>query len=354
MNRPTAIPELLRKADDIEKRYAELHKRYLDLTRRVDELATFREIGLAINSILDFDEVLETVIWKVTDLFDAPIAIVYLLDSPTDKLVPKIARNANELRREDELRSESVSIGEGPIGQALAERLGTIAEQPDGYSCLIEPLIAKHEGIGVIKLLRKSSDGPFDRNDSNLLSVISSQVAVAIHNALLYSLAITDSLTRLYARRYFDLRLREEFFAARRYKQPLSVLMIDIDHFKSFNDRYGHQTGDFVLKQIAQIITQNSRRSDVPCRYGGEEIAVILAATPLNGAIAVGQKIRGQVSGKEFSFGRIEGLKITVSIGVASHRLGMRAPDELVAAADAALYKAKAKGRNRVLPAEPE
>jgi diguanylate cyclase (GGDEF)-like protein len=354
MAKVSAIPELLRKADEIERRYAELHTRYVQLSRRVEELATFREIGLAINSILDFDEVLESVIWKVTSLFDAPVGVIYLLDPSSEKLVAKVARYGSELRRENELKKEAIPLGEAPVGKALANREGAILEGAEGYSTLLEPLIAKHEGIGVIEIARKDGERQFDQKDKALLSVISSQVAVAIHNALLYSLATTDSLTKLYVRRYFDLRLKEEFFAARRYKQPLSILMIDIDHFKSFNDRYGHQTGDLVLKGIAETITRNCRRSDVPCRYGGEELVVILAATGLDGAMTVGEKIRQQISKSEFSLGRVKGLKITVSIGAASYRMGMRSPEELVGQADAALYKAKAKGRNKVLPAEPE
>ena len=353
MDKVTGIPDYLRRADEIDKRYAELQERYVELTKRVEELATFRELGLSINSLLELDELLETVIWKVTALFDSPKGIIYLLDPSSEKLVPRIARYGSELRREDELQKEPVAVGEGAVGKALAERFGTIVEGDDGYSYLVEPLIAKHEGIGVIEVARESAQGPFQRRDSNLLGAIGSQVAVAIHNALLYSLATTDSLTRLYVRRYFSLRLKEEFFAARRYKQPLSVLMIDIDHFKGFNDSYGHQTGDHVLKRIAEIITQNCRRSDIPCRYGGEELAVILAATGLKGAITVGEKIRQQISGRRFSFEKAKDLKITVSIGVASYRIGMRAPEELVARADEALYKAKRRGRNKVVAAEP-
>jgi len=354
MGKVSAIPDLLKRADEIERRYAELHRRYVDLSKRVEELATFREIGLAVNSMLDFDEVLETVIWRVTALFDAPRGVIYLLDPSSEKLVAKIARYGSELRRGDDLKHEAVALGEGQIGKALSERRGTIAEDPDGYCRLIEPLIAKHEGIGVIEVARENAQAPFDQKDSDVLTLISSQVAVAIHNALLYSLAVTDSLTKLYVRRYFDLRLKEEFFAARRYKQPLSILMIDIDHFKSFNDRYGHQTGDFILKGIAEVIARSCRRSDVPCRYGGEELAVILAATGLKGAITVGEKIRRQVAQREFSFGRVSGLKITVSVGVAPYRMGMRTADDLVASADAALYKAKAKGRNTVVAVEQE
>ena len=354
MSKVNGIPELLRSADEKDRRYVELHRRYMELSRRVEELSTFREIGLAINSILDFEDVLETIILKVTALFDAPLGVIYLLDPSSQKLVPKMSRYGSELRRQDDLRKESIAIGEGHVGKALAERLGAIAEGDDGYYYMVEPLISKHEGIGVIQIARKNSQGRFDRKDSNLLSVISSQVAVAIHNALLYSLATTDSLTKLHARRYFDLRLKEEFFAARRYKQPLSILMIDLDHFKSFNDRYGHQTGDFLLRGVAEIIIQNCRRSDVPCRYGGEELSVILAATGLKGATTVGEKMRHQVGQREFSFGRVRGLKITVSIGVASYRIGMRTPEELVDKADKALYQAKAKGRNAVVPAEAD
>ncbi len=360
--------------------YAELLQRYTELSRRVEELAIFREIALAVNSILDLHNVLETVVSKVTALFDAPIGVIYLLDPSSEKLVPKVARYGNELRREDDVPKELVAVGEGPVGKALGERLGTIVESPDGYCSLVEPLIAKHEGIGVIEVSRRNTQGRFEQKDSNLLSVVSSQVAVAIHNALLYSLSTTDSLTKLYVRRYFNLRLKEEFFAARRYEQPLSILMIDIDHFKKFNDSYGHQTGDLVLKGIAEIIIQNCRRSDVACRYGGEELAVILVATGLKGARTVGEKMRQRVGQTVFSFGKGAGQagkrpeestkeqpkkerakrrqktkkpKVTVSIGVASYQTSMRTPEELVARADAALYKAKAKGRNAVVVAEP-
>ncbi len=350
MSELTGVPELLRKADEIERRYAELHRRYIELRQQVEELSTFREIGLAVNPILDLDEVLETVILKITALFDAPVGIIYILDPLAETLAPKISRSGSELLRESDLREQPIPVGEGAVGKAIAERLGTIVETSDSCS-LVEPLISKHEGIGVIQITRSNARGRFDRKDSNLLSVISSQVAVAIHNALLYSLATTDSLTRLFVRRYFDLRLKEEFFAARRYKQPLSMLMIDLDHFKSFNDRYGHQTGDFLLRGVAEAVMQNCRRSDIPCRYGGEEFSVILAATGLKGAAAVGEKMRHQIGQKEFSVGRIKGLKITVSIGVASYRMGMRRPEDLVAGADAALYKAKARGRNAVVVA---
>jgi diguanylate cyclase (GGDEF)-like protein len=353
MSKVTGVPELLKRADEIERRYTDLHRRYVELSKRVEELSTFREIGLAVNSLLDFEEVLETAILKITALFDAPVGVIYLLDPTSEELVPRIARHGSELQRGDDLPKEAIPVGEGPVGKAIAERLGTIIESGD--SCwLVEPLIAKHEGIGVLEISRSVSQGRFDRKDSNLLSVISSQVAVAIHNALLYSLATTDSLTRLYVRRYFGLRLKEEFFAARRYKQPLSILMIDLDHFKSFNDRYGHQTGDFLLKGVAEIVMENCRRSDIPCRYGGEELAVILAGTGLEGAVTVGEKMRQQIGQKGFSVGRVKGLKITASIGVASYRMGMRSPEELVASADAALYSAKARGRNAVVASEDQ
>ena len=186
MSELTGVPEMLRRADEIERRYAELHRRYIELRQQVEELSTFREIGLAVNPILDLDEVLETVILKITALFDAPMGIIYILDPLAETLAPKISRSGSELLRESDLREEPIPVGEGAAGKAIAERLGTIVETSDSCS-LVEPLISKHEGIGVIQITRSNARGRFNRQDSNLLSVISSQVAVAIQNARLYA-----------------------------------------------------------------------------------------------------------------------------------------------------------------------
>jgi len=158
-------------------------------------------------------------------------------------------------------------------------------------------------------------------------------------------LSITDELTGLYNRRYLDESLASEFSRAKRYKTELSIFMFDVDHFKKFNDEYGHTQGDRVLKMIAEILQQNMRTIDIPCRYGGEEFLAIMPDTDENGAVVVAERTREQIETSE-----LDGLKVTVSIGVTTLS-EVESPSEadFLKVVDQALYKAKGEGRNRVI-----
>ncbi len=162
----------------------------------------------------------------------------------------------------------------------------------------------------------------------------------------LTELALRDALTGLYNRGCFDFKLAEEIARAHRYEHALSILMIDIDHFKQVNDRYGHQIGDEVLAEVARIVRSSLRNTDVVCRYGGEEIVVILPETAAADAVRVAENCRGRI---EAGTASSPGPAVTVSIGAASLVEG-DTPESLVAAADGALYAAKEGGRNRVVP----
>lgn len=159
-------------------------------------------------------------------------------------------------------------------------------------------------------------------------------------------LAFRDTLTGLLNRRSFDKQISDEWKRRRRYGRPLSLIMIDIDHFKKVNDTHGHQKGDSVLEAVAGIILDNVRSSDYPCRYGGEEMAVILPETTLDHAMKTSEKLRKLVE-KEVK--AREGISVTISIGVSTYQEKMKNPGDLVKAADKALYKAKEEGRNRVI-----
>ncbi|MDA3958407.1 GGDEF domain-containing protein [Oceanispirochaeta sp.] len=158
-------------------------------------------------------------------------------------------------------------------------------------------------------------------------------------------LAHIDRLTLLYNRRYFDDVLSREVERARRYKQPLCLLMLDIDLFKKVNDVHGHPKGDQVLTEIASIISDNIRMIDIAARYGGEEMVVILPETDLDSALTAAEKLRSAIE-KESTLRT--GLDITMSIGAAAFIPSENAVQDLIARADAALYRAKEKGRNRV------
>ena len=162
----------------------------------------------------------------------------------------------------------------------------------------------------------------------------------------LTDLAYRDTLTGLYNRHSFEQTLDKEWKRRHRYERPLSLIMIDIDHFKSVNDTHGHQKGDSVLKTVAGIIHDNIRSSDYPCRYGGEEMVVILPETENSSAVVTAEKLRRLV---EAHVVEIEGFKVTVSLGVSSCGGELEDPKDLIEKADKALYNAKSTGRNKVV-----
>lgn len=168
--------------------------------------------------------------------------------------------------------------------------------------------------------------------------------------AILQYESITDSLTGLKNRRYFDQRLHEEIAHSRRYRLPLSLLLIDVDHFKVVNDTYGHQIGDEVLKNLSKVILEMVRDSDIVARYGGEEIAIITPNTEKAEAILLAERLRNIVQKSTLASidATQEVVQITISIGVSSLNLVVMDKDALVEEADKALYEAKKLGRNRV------
>jgi diguanylate cyclase (GGDEF)-like protein len=210
------------------------------------------------------------------------------------------------------------------------------------------PLVSFGTEIGVLACASTRSDA-FQENEVKALESVADIIATAIQNAghveQIRQLAFRDGLTGIFNRRYFEQKMREELDRATRYEQQLSVLMIDIDHFKEVNDEFGHLLGDEVLRQVSNLFTTQLRKVDFVCRYGGEEFAVLMPVTSSEKALQVAEKLRRKIAGWHFP-----GVQrsITVSIGVAEYPEHGETRDSLIRAADAALYLAKQKGRNRV------
>ncbi|OFZ67576.1 MAG: hypothetical protein A2V79_11785 [Betaproteobacteria bacterium RBG_16_56_24] len=166
---------------------------------------------------------------------------------------------------------------------------------------------------------------------------------------------ITDPLTKVYNRRYLDRRFDEEVARSRRYSLELSVLMLDIDHFKRINDTYGHQAGDVTLSALASLVMTSLRDMDIVARYGGEEFLVICTNTAIDGAALVAERLRQLVESHQVEItdgsGERQAIQVSISIGVAGLGASVDNKEKLVQAADQALYRAKREGRNRVIVA---
>ncbi len=217
-------------------------------------------------------------------------------------------------------------------------------------SLIIAPLIHERRVIGILRI-QSSQPEIFSNDDLRLLDTIAILASSAISNAMLFEqteeLAIKDSLTGLFVRRYFYTRLKEEHRRALMTHRNLSVLMCDLDHFKACNDRYGHGGGDLMLMQFAGILKNTIKDSGLVARYGGEEFAVLLPEISKDEAFKIAEKLRKAVEASQFMIRR-EKIAMTISIGVANIPDDTLEMENLIQSADQALYAAKRQGRNRV------
>jgi diguanylate cyclase (GGDEF)-like protein len=215
------------------------------------------------------------------------------------------------------------------------------------------PLVRGDRTIGVLALYHRTVPEAFDREDAATLASFATQASVAIENVILHReaerLSITDGLTGVWNRRYLQLTLAKEIDRAQRFGRPLSVLMVDIDHFKGVNDEHGHPRGDEVLVELTRrILSQIRSQIDFLTRYGGEEFVIVLPETPAQGAMVVAEKVRGAVADAPFLSDSGPPVSVTVSIGAATYPEDGDSVSDLVGAADAAMYRAKEAGRDRV------
>jgi diguanylate cyclase (GGDEF)-like protein len=247
----------------------------------------------------------------------------------------------------------AVSIGDASAPTACECKLG-VPEQ-GSYLCL--PMIATGEVIGLVNLQARRP-GDFTAERVRLAQAYVGVAATALSSIRLLALAreraLRDGLTGVYNRRFLDELFPKQLALARRTSRPLSVLMLDLDHFKVCNDTYGHDIGDRVLCAFVRILQEEARTSDSVIRYGGEEFLMLLPETDEQGAAAVAERIRRAVERRAFGepLGVPSAISLRCSIGVSSMLSHGDSPTELILAADRALYLAKQQGRNRVVVAE--
>jgi len=245
----------------------------------------------------------------------------------------------------------AVSISDASAPTACECKLGVPAQ--GSYLCL--PMIATGEVIGLVNLQARRP-GDFTSDRVRLAQAYVGVAATALSSIRLLALAreraLRDGLTGVYNRRFLEELFPKQLALARRTSRPLSVLMLDLDHFKTFNDTYGHDVGDRVLCAFVRILQEEARTSDSVVRYGGEEFLMLLPETDDQGAAAFAERIRCAVERGAFGdLGVPTGISLRCSIGVSSTATHGDSPSELILAADRALYLAKQQGRNRVVVA---
>ncbi|GAB6100724.1 hypothetical protein JCM16358_26030 [Halanaerocella petrolearia] len=326
------------------------------LERNVAGLSMLQRTSHIINSTLNTDQVFEHTVDMVMGTMGVSMAGLFLFNR--DKVLELVsAKGVPELEKEaivkaaKEVTSEVIDDEKILINDNAKEIEEKYSfDTIDVKSVMFVPLKIRGEVIGAIAAAQTDFERQFKGADRKFITTLANQVAIAIENARIYNqmknMAIRDGLTKLYNHSYFQDRLGKEIKKSNRYKRDLALLMLDIDNFKNFNDTYGHQAGDEVLRSIAQVLEDNVRGADLVARYGGEEFAIILPETDELGAYQMGQRVNDLVREENIKYNDLE-LNVTVSIGVAIYQFD-QSKKEFINQADQALYEAKDRGKDRI------
>jgi len=332
-----------------------------DLDKTLQNLSLLYSIGKAMNYISDLKKLLQFILGQAIEVTSAEKGSLMLYDMETNQLNIRVLAGSEgkafqEKVNNNEIRCRSFKPGEGIAGRVFLTAKPIVvnnikkddvfvdseASYVRSIACI--PMVVYNDVIGVINVTNKRYGRQFTDDDVEMLKAVADQAAVAINKAQLWDMAVTDSLTGLYVRRYFMVKLHEEVHRAERYNNILSIVMADLDRFKNINDTYGHDAGDRVLKEIGRFLQQNVRDVDIVARYGGEEFVIMIPEAAKDAAYSLSERLR-----KKFSKLKFENLpQITISLGIATFPFDGKQPEDLLKKADAAMYAAKRAGRNQV------
>ena len=339
----------------------------LEILRLRDEVARGDMIASAVRSFseslkrLDNDDLWLNLTQNAAELLGAERASLLLFNRKAERLEVKALIGTTAIPNEDEVGDRVANLvltKNELVAVADVSKTGLPPTPPErNYrtsSFLSCPISISGRTIGVMNFTDRASRDTFDKDSVELFQAIAPQLAVAIDRAMLKEragefeqLSVTDPLTGLLNRRYMEERLLEEVKRSNRHGFPMSFMMIDVDHFKTYNDHFGHPAGDDALRTVGHVIRETLRSADIAARYGGEEFSILLPQTTGEEAAAIAERIRSNVEHESFTH-----RQITISIGVASCAADVCSSKVLVSAADKALYEAKRRGRNMVLASQ--
>ena len=340
-------------ADQLKKENGQIEKQLRQIEHLYDVI---KEAG----STLNVQEMIELTKEFTERMFDLPHFIIAVLSEDGKKYEVRIASGCDEpLFRSFEMDLESgglaslLSLEKKPVyvpstgPDSRFSKLKNLAVQ----SFVFLPFLVQDRVIGFL-CSYSTQENLIDPETFSHLQVFCNQISIGLQKSLLYEkvqkLSVTDGLTKLYSHRHFKQRLEEELVLANRYSSQLSLLILDIDHFKHYNDTYGHVAGDHVLMEVAGILRSQSEMTHLTARYGGEEMVLLAPETTKERAVELAEKIRKAVETHSFAVGK-ETTQVTVSIGVATFPQDAQTNLDLISKSDQALYAAKGRGRNRIV-----
>lgn len=348
----------------------------LFFSHKYDYQRTIKDVSIKVVTVMEHKKLIEIIKEAIIETLRVRTFVLFLYEEQNETYQPIVLHGIDRDNTTDiPAYKDIVRIIQESDGSLFkAEILTSNQEYKHGdlkavfekfHTTLIIPMFLKGFLRGMLWLGDKQTGDIFTRTDIDLLQILSNQTVIALDNARLYELAITDDLTRLYIVRYFHQKLYEMILNSARSRGPLSILIIDLDHFKSVNDTYGHIMGDTILRQSAMVFQEVVRLSDLVARYGGEEFGVLLPETSNEMALSVAERIREAIEYHRFP----QNIRQTLSIGVATiegnhiqqlfqnlngaltgdqrRKIALHLKEKLIRTADEALYGAKAAGRNR-------
>ncbi len=350
--------------DSFQQTAETLRKENLKIEKQLRQIEHLYDVIKEAGSTLNVQEMIELAREFTERMFDLPHFIIAVLSDDGKKYEVRIASGCDESFFRDfglDLESDGLAAlltrEKKPVFVASLEGQERFAPLKNMTirSFILLPFLVQDRVIGFLCSFSQRENIIDEEKFSNF-QVFCNQISIGLQKSLLYEkvqkLSITDGLTKLYSHRYFKQRLEEELVLAGRYSSQLSLLILDIDHFKHYNDSYGHVAGDHVLMEVAKILREKTDGTQVAARYGGEEMVLIAPETTKEQGIELAEKIRAGVEAYQFSVGR-ETTQVTVSIGVATFPQDAQTNLDLINKADQTLYAAKARGRNRVVAYPP-
>ena len=335
--------------------------------KETSELAVFHELGKALTSSLQLDQVLRTIMEKINEVLHPDTWSLLLMDEKKNELYFQIATGKGS----EALKDVRIPLGQGIAGWVAQS--GEVVVVPDTTkdsrffsqvdsrtkmetrSIVAVPVRFRDQCLGVIELINCIGDQGFSHRDLALLEALADYAAIAIENARhvhrIHELTITDDCTSLYNARHLNFMLDTEIYRSQRYSYEFSLIFIDLDHFKNVNDTHGHLMGSKLLSEIGQMIKDNCRMIDLAFRYGGDEFVIMLPQTSKDNACRVARRLHKKI--KENTWLKEESLNvhITSSVGVASYPVDSKTKADLLHLADEAMYFVKNSTRDSVAAA---